>query len=594
MSMRGFRHFLLAASSAVALAAPALAAGQSAPAPATSARQEAAGAVTRSAVQPRPKLVIAISVDQFSGNLFEAWRGRFTGGLKRLGNQGITYANGYQTHGATETCPGHSTLLTGRHPSNTGIIANGWYDIASGRDVYCMEDTAMRPAHDVQADASEGRSARNLRVSTVGDWLKAQSPKSRVVAVSGKDRGALNMGGHKADASFWFASGYGFTTSVPAGQSGDAALKPLADFNRSLQASWQASPPMWTYADEQCSALEDYWQFGEKTWRSQVPPVSWQTGSREDVLKSQYAVSPLLDAATLDAARVLIEHYKLGQGEATDLLAVSLSATDLVGHRYGTAGPEMCDQMVRLDRELGAFLDDLEKLGVPVMVVVSADHGGIDFPERLAKQGYPTAGRLAPRPWLEEVNARLRQQLRLDWNPLTTTDDGTDINQIYVVDRAGKRPAAAVRERGLKAAVPLINGRTDVAAAYSLETLLETKVDRAKPVDELTLQERFALSTDKERSGDITVAFGPYQQYKVPRPDRTLTGHGTVWNYDRRVPILFWWPGITPQERPLPVPTVDIAPTLAHVLGIQPDPTLDGQCRDLADFGNGACPAPKW
>lgn len=598
MGKAGFRHFLLLAVGALALAAPAVAGA----AGVGQARVAKAGAVPAAtgkeaqsgsgiAVQARPKLIVAISVDQFSGNLFEAWRGRFTAGLKRLGNEGIVYANGYQTHGATETCPGHSTLLTGRHPKNTGIIANGWYDVTEGRDVYCMEDAAMRPAHDPEAEATEGRSTRNLKVSTLGDWLKAQSPKSRVIAVSGKDRGALNMGGHKADAAFWFASGYGFTTSVPAGQPGEAALAPLAGFNRALQADWRANPPMWTYADPQCRALEAEWQFGEQHWRSQVPPASWTSGSPEVVLKSQYPVSPLLDAITLDAARTLIDHYKLGRGEAADLLAVSLSATDLIGHRYGTAGPEMCDQMVRLDQVLGAFLNDLEKLGVPVMVVLSADHGGIDFPERLAKQGYGAAGRLAPRPWMAEVNAQVRQQLGLDWDPLTTTDGGTDINQIYVVDRSGKRPPADVRERVLKAAVPLINGRPDVEAAYSLETLLATRVDRAKPVDELSLQERFALSTDKERSGDISVAFRPYQQFKIARPDRTLTGHGTVWNYDRRVPILFWWPGVAPQERPLPVPTVDIAPTLAHVLGLQPDEPLDGQCRDLADFGTGLCKA---
>lgn len=588
MGKRVLRHFLLAAAGAAVLAAPVMAADPGAPGEAA----VKTGAVTTAAVQPQPKLVVAVSIDQFSGNLFEAWRGRFTAGLGRLGNGGITYANGYQTHGATETCPGHSTLLTGRHPSKTGIIANGWYDVAAGRDVYCMEDTAMRPAHNPQAEASEGRSARNLRVSTLGDWLKAQSPSSRVVAVSGKDRGALNMAGHKADAAFWYAAGYGFTTSVPAGQPGAAALVPLAAFNRSLQESWRANPPVWTYADAQCRALEADWTFGETVWRSQLPPVTWEAAKGVENLKAHYAASPFLDEATLAAARELIRHYKLGQGEAVDLLAVSLSATDYIGHRYGTAGPEMCDQMVRLDRMMGAFLKDLEAMGVPVMVVLSADHGGLDFPERLVTQGYSTAGRLPPLPWLAEVNGQLRRQLGLDWDPLTTTDEGGDINQIYVVDRAGKRPAAAVRQRVLKAAVPLIGQRRDVTAAYDLETLLATKVNRAKPVDELSLQERLALSTDKERSGDITVSFGPYQQYKTARPGRMLTGHGTVWNYDRRVPILFWWPGIQPQERPLSVPTVDIAPTLAHVLGLRPDGEVDGQCRDLADFGTGPCPTP--
>ena len=585
MDNSGFRQVLLAAVGALALvsptlASPALAAGQAAAPVATEAAQQAA--------LPRPKLIVAISVDQFSSNLFGGWRGRYVAGLKRLGNEGIVYPNGYQSHAATETCPGHSTLLTGRHPSGTGINANDFYDVTQGREVYCLEDTAMRPAHDPKADPTEGRSPKNLKASTLGDWLKAQSPKSRVFAISGKDRGAINMGGHKADGEFWLVGGYGFTTFVPAGQSGAKALEPVAALNKRIREYWKQTPPTWTYADESCRALEHDWTINGKTWRSQLPPVGWDVKS-PTFIKDQFMVSPFMDELTLEGARELVKEYKLGQGEATDLLAVSLSANDYVGHRYGTNGPEMCDQQVRLDQQLGKFLDDLEELGVPFMVVLSADHGGLDFPERLNTRDVPQAGRIDGEAFMADLNGTLRAQLGLDYDPLLAAG----LDQIWVVDRNGRQPSATERERVLKAALPLVRQRPEVSAAFDRETLLGTHVDRAKPVDELSLQERFALNTVQGRSADISVAFKPYLQAKKAKPGQSMTGHGTVWNYDRRVPILFWWPGVQPQERPLPMPTVDIAPTLAHVLGIQPDGALDGQCRDLADFGTGRCAEAK-
>lgn len=573
MGRLGFRQLLLAAGAAAAFAAPVQAEPVAPVAEAAS-----------TAVLPQPKLIVAISVDQFSSNLFGAWRGRYTGGLKRLGNEGITYANGYQTHAATETCPGHSTLLTGRHPAGTGIVGNDYYDPALGREVYCLEDTAMRPAHNPKADPTEGRSPKNLRASTLGDWLKEQSPKSRVFAISGKDRGAINMGGHKADGAFWLTAGHGFTTFVPAGQSGAKALAPVAALNKRIQNYWKTTPPVWTYADESCKALEQDWVIAGQTWRSQLPPVTWDVKS-PTFLKDHFMVSPFMDELTLEGARELIKTYKLGQGEAPDLLAVSLSANDYIGHRYGTQGAEMCDQQVRLDQQLGRFLEDLEKLGVPFLVVLSADHGGLDFPERLNTQDRPEAGRIDTKEFVSFLNGTLREQLGLDYDPIYAS--GPD--QLWVVDRSGNRAAADQRQKVLQAAMTLLRQRPEVEAVFDRDTLLNTPVSRSKPVDELSLQERFALSTTPDRSADIAVAFKPYLQTKSARPGQSMTGHGTVWNYDRRVPILFWWPGVAPQERPLPIPTVDIAPTLAHVLGITPDAAVDGQCRDLANFGTGSC-----
>ncbi len=163
----------------------------------------AALAATTAAAQapPKPKLIVALSIDQFSANLFREYRPHFTGGLARL-SQGAVFADGFQAHAATETCPGHSTILTGNHPTHTGIIANDWIDFAAARTdktIYCAEDETVPGS----SSSDFSVSPVHLRVPTLGDRMKRADPRSRVVAVSGKDRGATMMAGHMAD-QLWF------------------------------------------------------------------------------------------------------------------------------------------------------------------------------------------------------------------------------------------------------------------------------------------------------------------------------------------------------------------------------------------------------
>lgn len=206
-----------------------------------------------------PKLIVAIAVDQFSGNLFDEWRGRFTSGFKRLAG-GVVYTAGYQSHAATETCPGHSTLLTGKHPSKTGIIANAFRDPDTGKTVYCVNDPGVVLAHDPKAQPV---SPKRLVASTLGEWLKAASPQSRVVAVSAKDRAAINMAGHNADGTFWLSEGYGFTTYMAPGADAAKALAPVAGYNASIAKVWKTRPK-WTYAHADCRASAGAWTFGGK------------------------------------------------------------------------------------------------------------------------------------------------------------------------------------------------------------------------------------------------------------------------------------------------------------------------------------------
>jgi predicted AlkP superfamily pyrophosphatase or phosphodiesterase len=551
---------------------------------AAAASSAAAVAVPAAAAPPPvPKLIVAISIDQFSANLFERRRAGFRYGLKRLAGEGVTFPSGYQSHAATETCPGHSTLLTGRHPAATGIIGNSWRDPATGKDTYCLFDAASP----VPGRSGQGRSPANLRVSTLGEWMRAANPASRTVAVSGKDRGAITMAGHDSAGAFWWDYERGFTTYVPAGTQEAERLAPVRSINAAIDARWRKAPPVWKVSDPACAVPAQTRHYGSLDVTHSVPPAGFTVPKpgadfrADSTFNAWFRASPMLDAIVVEAANSLVDTYKLGRGTAPDLLAVSLSATDYVGHRYGNDGPEMCDQMAHLDRLLGQFLDRIDRLRIPYMVVLSADHGSMDAAERVAERGIP-ARRANLSGIVADVGRQVQVELGLGFAPLVGDD------QVSIVGTTDP----GVRRRILALALAKLRARPEIAAAFARDELLAVRIPKGKPADELTLQERFAESTDAERSGDIAVALAPYMSGGNPKAyGDTVAGHGTPWNYDRRVPILFWWNGASHFEQPLPIETVDIAPTLASLIGV-PTPTVDGVCRDLEEGPATSCRMP--
>jgi predicted AlkP superfamily pyrophosphatase or phosphodiesterase len=524
--------------------------------------------------KPDPKLVVVISVDQFSANLFAQHRTEFIGGLGAMAREGIVYPNGYQSHAMTETCPGHSTLLTGKHPNKTGISANDWYDRETGKQVYCLGDDQSPLANDPKGRAV---SAKNMVATTYGDWLKAVSPASRVFGVSGKDRGAITMSGHQADGAYWYVPGFGFTTFVPPGQTAEARLKPVAAFNAKINEDLKKKPFVWNYDDKsakRCKALEADYKTGDRGWRAALPIPAATTEA--DKLRDLGA-SPYPDQVTLELAAQLRDTYGLGDGPQVDVLTVSLSATDYIGHRYGTRGPEMCDQVARLDDRLGTFLKSVGKAKGGVLVVLTADHGGADFAERLNSEGYDVE-RVMGKPWLAKLNAQVRADLGLSWDPLIA-DGGID--QLYVVGPDRRTPSITDRARIAAATLALVRKEPAVAEAFDANALLtaEPVPDSVSP-EELSVAERMRRSVYPGRTGDILIAFKPDRVPATPSATYVST-HGSPWDYDRRVPILFWWKGGAPRERVLPLDTVDIAPTIAAVTGVKPPADIDGRCRPL-------------
>ena len=520
-----------------------------------------------------PSLVVTIVVDQFSADLFNQYRDRFTGGLHTLADQGLVYANGYQQHAMTETCPGHSTVLTGLNPDRTGIPANDWIDRTTGQEVYCLAAPQNALAHGRNTDNGPV-GPDQLAASTMGDWLKAVSPQSRVYAVSGKDRGAISLNGHQGDGAFWYTVGFGFTTYVEPGQSAEARLAPVAALNARIAARIEATPPVWTYSDETCRALEGDWTIGGATFRAAVPPQRFTIDT-----------SPFLDEMTLEAATELLESRELGRRGVTDMLGVSLSATDRIGHTFGNQGPEMCEQMHRLDKALGAFLDRLADVPGGVLVVLTADHGGNDFPERQSTRGFTEARRGDP-DLRGRVNAMLKTRFDLDVDPLTYGGSG-----LMVVGADNIALPQPLRASVAAAAVEALRAEPTVAGAWAVEDALASPApSRNASPQELSLLERERIGAVEGRSPDILIALQPGTTPGAGRAGLSVAGHGTPWDYDRRVPIVFWSPGASGQERYLPIRTIDIAPTLSRAIGLDTPEGLDGRCLDLGLFGAAPCP----
>lgn len=535
-----------------------------------------AAAVPAAAAQaPSPKLIVAISVDQFAASVYGRYLDHYTGGLKRL-SSGVVFPVGYESHAATETCPGHSTLLTGDHPSHTGMIANNWFEKSSGSTPYCV---SVPGTGDPLA-----RGPQRLKATTLGDWMKQVYPRSRVVSISGKDRAAIMMAGHHPDLVAWWTDGFvndlhpfGFQTSRFAGPSGPEIQAILKQKDDAIRRQWSASPPqLWpTDVPSYCQALEKPERFGAAILSGHVPPdlavqSTAQPGftDRSDFLDSLHA-SPLFDKLALDFAAEMARRWKLGTGPTPDLLAISLSATDYVGHHFGNGGPEMCEQVHALDQNLEAFLEQIDELRVPYMVVLTADHGSVDAPERLQEQGIP-AQRVNTSTFLHELNADLKQALKINWEPIT----GEDVQQLYINSPGDAAFLGRVRDE----AVHWIARQPTVEAVLTREQVAAAVPPPGKSAADLTLAERMNESYDPERSPDIFVEFKKYSTLGVPLgPADYVAGHGSPWDYDRQVPILFWWPGAPSERLPAAAETVDIAPTLAAVIGVTPPP-IDGHC----------------
>lgn len=519
----------------------------------------------QAAESPHPKLVVTIAVDQFSSDVFTEYRPLYQAGLKRLAG-GVVFPRGHQSHAATETCPGHSTILTGARPGRTGIIANDWQvpslpRTENGKEtftLYCVEKAG--PAGS-SAD-KKVISPDNLLVPTLGDRMKASDPTTRVVAVAGKDRSAVMLGGHNADLALWWTQ-TGFTTytgkesSIPK----EIADKVNANMRKSYGQPTVAKLPTACASRSRSVKITD--------------DISIGTLQNLPANSKRWRATPAMDSFTVDAALAAVKSFNLGGKDSIDLLAVSFSGTDYAGHYYGSEGAEMCTQQLALDQSIGRLLAGLDKTGIPYVVAMTADHGGIDATERNKLRGVTEAARIESN--LLSANVSTEIEKIVPGLPKPAVLGGLEFaNDVYL----NAAIPAERREGVLQATYLYYRNHPQVAAVFTKDELIAAERPSG-PVDEWTLLERAKASFNAQRSGDLIVLLKPYISiYHVPKNiDSDYTSsHGSPWGYDRRVPIVFWWKGIAGFEQPVAVETVDLAPTLAKIIGLDvPASEFDGR-----------------
>lgn len=512
-----------------------------------------------------PGLVLLIAVDQLRRDRIDA---ALPGGLGRLAREGRVYTQAVVDHAMTETCPGHAVISTGRHPGRAGVPGNQFLDPETQEPWYCVEDRTEsgRLLGRPDADPEDGRSPRNLRVDALGDWLQRASPESRVVAISGKDRAAITLGGRAPSAAYWFARDepIGFTTS-----------RHYADALPGWVVAWNGTSPLddgplarlpeeWTHpaaAGEDDRRGEDR-RFG----RTSGHPL--RQGGAETVADRLY-VSPWLDTLTTDFALRAIEEEGLGRGPATDLLAVSFSATDTVGHAYGPGSHESADALRRLDADLARLLAAAEKAAGDrgVLVALTSDHGVLPLPEQLVADGERSC------PAHDLRGSVISLFVGLQWRVHREVAPFWSLPRQWV-DFAGSQ--VAVRRE-----VAALHGVEidDVVAVVARELEQDDQIARTWTMAQIREGDSpeatlYRHSVDATRSGDLVVELAPTCLLGFLG---TGTSHGTRHAYDREIPLLFHGRGIAPAQIASPAASVDVAPTLAAWLGIEAPDDLDGR-----------------
>jgi predicted AlkP superfamily pyrophosphatase or phosphodiesterase len=533
---------------------------------------------SRAAAPAPPRLVLVLSIDQLRADRLDP---TLPGGLGRIAREGRVFADAAHAHASTETCPGHATILTGHHPGPAGVPLNDYVDPASGKTVYCVEDDApdarvLGPS----GDLGEGRSPRRMRVSTLGDWMKAATPTARVFAVSGKDRSAITMAGRHPDGVYWFEGRPpgGFTTS----RYYRAALPEWAQ-------RWHGTDPP---HDAFLSGIPEHWEHpsGAPANGARMDDTPWEAArflrvsghplrsrDRKKFL-DQVTFSPWLDTLTLDFSRELVVQENLGQGPGPDLLALGLSATDTVGHLYGPGSQEARDALRRLDADLGRFLDALEKRLGPgrVLIALTADHGVLELPEYLAEVGAsacPVAGgRIDARALAKELEAAMVAALEPPGSP---PHDEPWLTQASLELSVSRKLAAAHGvpiDKVVGAARRFLSTQPGVTRVWTAEEIARGE----GPAPWAAL---YRHSFDPERSGDLTLQTAPGC---VLSPYPAGTSHGTPNLYDRAVPLVFLGPGVAPGVVRGRAAPVDVAPTLARQLGVPAPSGLDGRPLELS------------
>jgi len=522
-----------------------------------------------------PKLAVVIAVDQLRADYLVRFRPYFgEGGFKRLLEGGADFRNAHYRHALTKTAPGHALILSGVHANVHGVIDNDWLDRDLWEPINSVEDrgsplVGINPAElgPAQAKAPEktGRSPKNFRAATLGDILKQlHGEKSKVFAASNKDRSAILLGGQKADAAYWdengkFVTSRHYRAELPAW---------VAAFNAEKRAeavfgkTWDRLLPANVYEKVQGpdDATGELVNFG----LTRVFPKTVDGGkpTLTPAFYSAYDLSPFTTEVLGEFVLRAITEEKLGRHAATDLLCVSFSQIDAVGHGYGPDSQEIMDAMLRLDRVLAAIMAKIDReLGLAQCVfVLTADHGVARMPERM---GSAPAGRVK----LADLDPVVKKALDAKFGALPSGETWItrDSSAYHLVPSALKAKGVSASEAAVVVRTALL-GVPTIGYAFTRDELL------AEPegTDVLAMARR---SYNASRGRDVMF----FTKENFLPVGATGSTHATPYDYDTHVPIVFFGKGVLKGVYQEAVGVEDIAPTFAALLGIAPPPLAKGK-----------------
>jgi predicted AlkP superfamily pyrophosphatase or phosphodiesterase len=510
----------------------------------TTATQAAPTSLARRAMPPSdsvPTLVVFITIDQMRGDYFDRFASQLTGGLARLDRGGALFTNAFQDHAITETAPGHATTLSGRFPRHTGIVVNS----AGVQD----------PQSPVIGAPSLNASPFRFRGGTLIDWIRIKDARSRALSVSRKDRAAILPLGRAHQSVYWYDPTSGrFSTST---YYADTLPEWVREFNaRRIPQSYTGKS--WNtlldsgYPEPDSQPVENH---GKDFTFPHVLPSDTAEAVRS------LPDFPWMDEVTLQMALTGLRALDLGRGPQTDLLAVSLSTTDAVGHRYGSDSRELHDQILRLDRSLGAFLDTLFSIrdSARIVIALTGDHGVAPTPEVYAARTGTTTRRVRTSNVIEPFTKVLAAR-GVDPSAFRYAEG------MLVVDRPALRRAGFDPE--------------SLVDAFAMEVKKVPGVLRADRYPEIvsdSLDDPIARRWYHQIPDDLPVAL-------VVTLDKYSTGsgnatgiHGSPYDYDANVPVLFYGPPFIPGRYTRFARVADLAPTLAWVTATRPTEKLDGE-----------------
>jgi hypothetical protein len=483
---------------------------------------------------------VLITIDQLSGDYPARFGPQLHGGLARL-LRGAWFANAHHDHAITETAPGHATLLSGRFPRSTGIMANRIGVIDAGAPL-------------IGAPGVAGASPYRFQGTTLVDWLRTRDPRSRALSVSMKDRGAILPIGRSRSDVYWYNFDGRFTTST---YYRDTLPQWVQQFNaRRMPQSFAGkswTPLLADSAYKEPDSVSVEMGGVNFTFPHRLPDDSTQAASA-------VRVTPWMDEITLALALEGVRALSLGEAPRTDVLAISLSATDLIGHGYGPDSKEMHDNILRLDRSLGVFLDSLFKLrdSSRVAIALTGDHGVATIPELAARTVKPAPARIDA----AALAARLRGLV---------TAAGIDTTLVFLDQQVvlADRNALKSRQAGLDS----------VLAAFAMQVRTLPGIARVDRFQDLLrgdtindpIARRWVHQFPANGNVELVITQTPYSIFGT-----IVATHGSPYDYDSHVPIIFYGPWFRPGKYSEFVRTVDIAPTLAAIAGVRPSERVDG------------------